>query len=621
MCGLAGAIAVSAETTSFLQSVERMTTRETHRGPDGSGCELIQQANPVVAFGHRRLAIIDLSEGGRQPMYDPETGNSITFNGEIFNFQELRQSLEAQGVQFRSESDTEVILKLYAQKGLDCVGDLRGMFAFAIWDAQQQRLVLARDQIGVKPLYYWRNPANGDLFFASEVRALLASDQMPRTLDKSGLFSYLSYGSVQEPNTLIEQVVSLLPGHTMIWRDGDVTTHQYWQVLGKQPRRESADLEEMRELLRDAVGRQLMADVPLGAFLSGGIDSTAIVALMKEQSEQVKTFSIIFDDVEFDERDYARAAARHIGVEHNELLLTGAMVKNGLATALNAFDMPTYDGLNTYFVSQITREAGMTVALSGVGGDELFGGYSGYQKSLQAARWQQNLSFVPQKIGRFVNHLTTRFSNSERTQRMGEILSADLHAYFISRKLFSDHQVQQIGAMEMTAEGAWMDRFERLVWESAELDPINRASYFELQTYMLSTLLRDTDQMSMAHALEVRVPLLDHVLIEKTFQLCGSTKLDQKYPKPLLTKSLGGLLPDECVFRKKQGFAFPFNRWLRESLYDDIKSSFLLEPHPALDRAVLRTMWAQFESGQLNWSRIWAIFVLQHWLRENKISH
>ncbi|MGB1251318.1 MAG: asparagine synthase (glutamine-hydrolyzing) [Candidatus Promineifilaceae bacterium] len=619
MCGISGLASISAEISQALQCVDRMTEHESHRGPDGSGCDLINQSNPTLAFGHRRLAIIDLSEGGRQPMVDSETGNTITFNGEIFNFQELRDQLTAAGAQFQSESDTEVILKLYARKGIDGFRDLRGMFALAIWDVQQQRLVIVRDQIGVKPLYYWQDPANGDLLFGSEVRALLASDRIPRQLDHDGLFSYLSYGSVQEPNTLIEQVWSLLPGHIMIWQAGKISIQRYWHALENQQRR-PADLAEIKHLLTDAVERQLMSDVPLGAFLSGGIDSTAIVALMKQRSDRVKTFSIIFDETEFDERAYARAAAKHIGVEHHELLLSGAMVKQGLNDAIGAFDMPSMDGLNTYFVSKITREAGITVALSGVGGDELFGGYSGYQKSLQVERWQNSLSFMPRGLSRLAGRLTMNLSRSDKVQRVGEIVSADLHAYFVSRKLFSNHQVQQLSAVDIRPKGAWLNRFQTLIKDAEPLDPINRASYFELQSYMLSTLLRDTDQMSMAHALEVRVPLLDHKLIEHMLQIDGAAKLVDNHPKPLLTKPLNGMLPDECVFRKKQGFEFPFDRWLREALHDEIKSSFLSDPHPLFNRNELQMMWTQFEQGKLRWSRVWTLFVLQRWLITHRVS-
>jgi asparagine synthase (glutamine-hydrolysing) len=619
MCGISGLASVSANIEDAVESVERMTSRESHRGPDGSGCDVANQSNPTLVLGHRRLAIIDLTEAGHQPMVDAETGNSITFNGEIFNFRELRQSLQATGAQFQSQSDTEVILKLYAQRGIEGLGDLRGMFALAIWDAYEERLLIARDQVGIKPLYYWHDATSGDLLFASEVRALLASEQVPRKLDHDGLFSYLSYGSVQEPNTLVQQVWSLLPGHVMTWQNGKISTRRYWHPLEDMEER-PVDLPQIKALLSDAVERQLMADVPLGAFLSGGIDSTAIVALMKQHSEQVKTFSIIFDETEFDERDYARAAAKHVGVEHHELLLNAALVKQTLTAAIGAFDMPSMDGLNTYFVSKVTREAGVTVALSGVGGDELFGGYNGYHKSLQVERWQKSLSFIPRPLARAAGELSLRVTESDKVQRIGEIISSDLHGYFISRKLFSNHQVQQICSIDIQPKGAWLSRFAQLTEDAETLDPINRAAYFELQTYMLSTLLRDTDQMSMAHGLEVRVPLLDHMLVEHMLKIGGREKLAVNHPKPLLSKPLGHLLPDECVFRKKQGFEFPFSRWLREALHDEIESSFLENPHPLFNATQLKSMWVRFQQGKLGWSRIWTLFVLQQWLVAERIE-
>lgn len=628
MCGIAGAIMPKTEINSLPDKVEMMIDAQKQRGPNGHGVDVVNTVTPTVIFGHCRLAIIDLSSAGHQPMCDSDTGNWITFNGEIYNFRELRGKLEEQGQVFRTQTDTEVILKAYATWGLTCAAKLRGIFAFGIWDQQQRRLFLARDQLGVKPLYFYHD--NKYLFFASEVRALLASGLIPRHLDIDGLSSYLRYGSVQEPNTLVKEVHSLPPGHILTWQNGKIEKKCYWQLprsttISYKP---SDDIyEELNSHLTEAVGVQLVADVPLGAFLSGGIDSTAIAALMRGRIETVKTFSIIFDEAAYDERAYARIAASHIGTEHHELLLTSQIMQEHLDNALHAFDQPSMDGLNTYFVAKITREAGLTVALSGVGGDELFGGYAGYQRPLQLERWHQRLRYVPETVRRLLANLSRFAPQTEIVRRGADLLRTTTHPYALARQVFNEGQIAGLLQHDLVSqnlgEGSWwQQRMDKLYTATADYDSINRASALELQTYMLSTLLRDTDQMSMAHALEVRVPLLDHKLVEALFQLPGSSKLSNTHPKPLLTQTLGTLLPYECVYRAKQGFTFPFELWLRQHMYQTVVNSFTsqqaVNAYP-FDSNGLQWLWQQFEQRRIGWSRVWAIFVLRCWLNEHQV--
>jgi asparagine synthase (glutamine-hydrolysing) len=619
MCGIAGVLySDRVFAGAVVQAINKVMT---HRGPDDEGIQRLSTSVGTIVLGHRRLAIIDLSPSGHQPMEDPETGNWITYNGEIYNFQNLRKQLEGMGQLFRTKTDTEVILKAYATWGKECLKHLRGIFAFGLWNEKQGVLFLARDHLGVKPLYYYQRK---DCFiFASEVRAILVSDLVPRKLDINGLYSYLAYGSVQDPYTLVEGVKSLLPGHFIEWKESAIHIHRYWRLPPPEavnPQLPKDVYYQVAEVLSDAVRNQLISDVPLGAFLSGGIDSTAIAALMRKTSAApIKTFSIVFDEAKYDERKYSRRAAEYIGTDHTELDLRGEMVRENLPQALSAYDQPSIDGLNTYFVSKVTKEAGLTVALSGVGGDEIFGGYDGYSKSLLAERWGKRIqafsSFVPGPLRRMLN----RWNGSEPIRKVLSLLNTTRHPYFISRRLFSNWQIGQLLHRNIPRISSWEpDTFDRIEREGKGYDSINRTSAFELQTYMLSTLLRDTDQMSMAHALEVRVPLIDHKLVEFLFTLPGYLKVDKNVPKPLLTKALDNDIPKECIFRPKRGFELPFEVWLREKLQEEMKESFLNsredEAWP-LGKNGLSQIWQEFQQGKLNWSRVWGIFVLQHWMK------
>lgn len=636
MCGIAGLITFSGELDKLKCCVQTMTDAQKHRGPDDAGLDVLNKAEPLVIFGHRRLAIIDLSPAGHQPMCDIDTGNWITFNGEIYNFKDLRKELEHHGQMFRTQTDTEVILKAYAVWGTACVRHLRGIFAFAIWqptgsrtDPLGFRLFLARDQLGVKPLYYWLDRDANVLLFASEVRALLASGVVSPRLDLHGLRSYLAYGSVQEPHTLVDGIHSLLPGHTLTFQNGQIQLQRYWRLpapesVGSEP---PIDLfDQMGNYLTEAVRVQLVADVPLGAFLSGGIDSTAIAALMKRaDAGPVKTFSVVFREQDFDERIYSQAAARHIGTEHTELLMTGDIALQTFPRALEAFDQPSVDGLNTYFISKAVREAGLTVALSGVGGDELFGGYEGYRKTMFVESLGRRLQSIPAVARLLLVTAISLLPLGETGRKAVTLLQNERHPYFTSRQVFSRAQVASLlGPDFLFASEDWEPkRFSQLDTETAGYDSINRASALELQTYMLSTLLRDTDQMSMAHALEVRVPLLDHILVEFLFTLPGHCKLDPRQPKPLLTRALNNGLPDVCIHRPKHGFELPFEIWLRKSLEAQIRSSFLEESEACtapFTSSGLAQVWKQFNQGKLNWSRIWMLFVLREWLERHKIS-
>lgn len=626
MCGIAGIVASGSD--PVRRPVEAMTRAMAHRGPDGEGAEVFRSGDWTLGLGHRRLAVIDLSPAGRQPMHDPERGNWITFNGEIYNFRELRRELESRGEVFRTRTDTEVILKAYGAWGKDCLARFRGIFAFALWDRAKRALLLARDQLGVKPLYLWQD--GGNLLFASEVRAVLASGFVPKTIDPDGLLSYLAYGSVQEPFTLVRGIRSLSAGHLLEWSDGAFRLERYWRLPPPEAVRPISAKEasgELASLLEEVVESQLIADVPLGAFLSGGIDSTAIAALMKKKARgPVRTFSIVFDEKTYDERRWSRLAADRIGSEHSEVLLTGEDVRASIDCAMDSYDQPSADGLNTWFVSRAARKAGLTVSLSGVGGDELFGGYDGYRKALAAERIGKVAGAVPRALRSAAARVVAAVGRREAARKAAALLETKRHPYFVTRRLFDDRQIKALVGCAITRCSAWrQEALDPIGTESSGYDSISRASAFELQTYMRSTLLRDTDQMSMAHALEVRVPLIDHRLVEFLFTLPGRLRLDSALPKPLLTRSLNGLVPEECIHRLKRGFELPFQIWLKGALKDRIQES--LEGlgagvnHGPFSESGLRRLWESFEAGRVNWSRVWAVYVLQRWLRQHHLDN
>jgi len=555
-------------------------------------------------------------------MHDPESGNVIVFNGEIYNFKFLRRELEANGVEFKTHSDTEVLLKAYATWGKTCCSRLRGIFAFAIWDKQERQLFVARDHMGVKPLYY--SQPLGSFVFASEVRALLVGEAAERHVDLLGLNSFFAYGSVQEPYTLIEGVRSLPAGHYGIMSSRGFKVTQYWAPTSgagadKLKATKAIRYQEIADVLKEAVSLQMIADVPLGAFLSGGIDSSAIVSLMRQtRSGSLKTFAIVFDKPEYDERRYAAQVAQQNGTEHFELELTEELAKANLSKALHAFDQPSMDGLNTWFVSKLVREAGLTVALSGVGGDELFVGYGGFKKPLSMMEWHKWVGRLPTFLGKQVANC----AHSERIRKVGQLMGFPLPAYFLSRQVFSPSQSERLLHSDFYSDpGKWRrDAFGQVIEVANGLDAIDQISIYEMRSYMLSTLLRDTDQMSMAHSLEVRVPLVDHCVVEKMLSLPSEWKRDPLTPKPVLVSAAGEGLPSACVHRPKQGFALPFEEWFKGAMRSDIEAFCQDGGNAIFDVKGLRNMWRQYLFGQISWSRIWGLFVLNYWLQEHDIA-
>ena len=650
MCGICGVVGVHRGEEGEAV-VRRMMAALRHRGPDDDGLLVTPPGAPSAALGMRRLSIIDLL-GGHQPIFNEDGTLAVVFNGEIYNFPELRQTLEAQGHAFRTRSDTEVIVHAYEQWGEDCVRHLRGMFAFAVLDMRtapaghRPAMFLARDRLGIKPLYY--AVVDGALLFASEARALLESQQVPRRLSAAALEAFLLFGAVAEPMTLVEGVFSLPPGHRMLVplaaESREARPEAYWDfaeaargsVKSGEPDARTA-AAELRPLLEDVVRRHLIADVPLGLFLSSGLDSTALAALASREQKDLHTFTVVFPEQDFSEAKLARETARRFGTRHQELMLSGEQLLARLEEGVAALDQPTMDGINTYFVSWAARQVGLKVALSGLGGDEVFGGYSTFRTSPRAGRLAALGSLVPRGVRSATALAAEKIGESRKRGDAARKLAALWrnpgalpHPYFFVRALFTPEQSAQLltGAASSphrkmhtpAAEGSpWRAWLEETAHQAGRLDSFTGVSCLEMRSYMVNTLLRDTDAVSMSHSLEVRVPLLDHQLVEFVAQLPESAKRG-RMPKALLIEALGELLPVEVVRQRKRTFTFPWERWLRGALREQVGQGLAdLTPalQPVLNGQAVQAVWQDFLAGRTNWSRPWSLYVLNEWSRRH----
>jgi asparagine synthase (glutamine-hydrolysing) len=750
MCGICGAVDFSRDLNA-AGLVRLMTPTMRHRGPDDEG----YLGDQRVSFGMRRLSIIDI-EGGHQPIFNDDGTVGLVLNGEIYNFQELRQQLADRGHSFHTRSDSEVVVHAYEEWGAGCVERLQGMFALAIWDQREfqvsssrfqvrpelgelsaddirtGKLFIARDRLGIKPLYYYAQGAEfqvssfkfqvgpeletrhskletaspepgtwnlkpGTFLFASEVRTLLASGVVPRVLSRDAVESYLLFGSVSEPLTLIDGVYSLPPGHhlTMEIKAGvpaSAQVERYWSIAnppataggtdkngsppataggtdknGKSsangseppavaggssvaasannaksrangseppavagaPSTVAASARRVRSLLEESVRGHLIADVPVGVFLSSGIDSTALAALASREVSGVHTFTVAFPEGEFNEAAMARRTARTLGTTHSEVMLSGDDMLARLDEAVSALDLPTMDGINTYFVSASAREAGLKVALSGLGGDEVFGGYASFRRTPRYQRLARAGSHVPSgmrwAMATAMSEAGERFMPGDAARKLAALWQDSgwlPDPYYFGRLLFTPVQVSglMIGGTNLGARSAWRDWLTASAQRARRLDSFAAVSCLEAESYLVNTLLRDTDSMSMAHSLEVRVPFLDHPLVEFVTHLPQEMKLAKNTPKALLVAALGDLLPAEVVNQTKRGFTFPWAQWLRGPLKSRIENG-LADLSPALREIVgaksALAVWQSYLDGKTTWSRPWSLYVLNEWTKRN----
>jgi len=629
MCGIAGVLGL--EQGKALPMAERMMRALTHRGPDDSGLESTQGPGPHPAvLSFTRLAIIDLSPRGHQPMRLGSDGQqpatTIVFNGEIFNFKDIREELLRDGRPFISRTDTEVILRAHQTWGEDAVERMRGMFAWCLLDPMAGTAWLCRDRLGIKPLYIAR-PASGGLLFASEVRALLEArhPEIGPRICGVALESYLAQGAVLGSSTIVEGISSILPGESLLvdWAGRTLHKRQYWQVRfaparAEHPRREEA-VAELHSLLRDAVKIRLVSDVPLGLFLSGGADSTALGAIATEVSDrEIRTLTVGFDQAAFDESGEAMRVAAALGTRHETLRLNGDALASDIGEVFSAADQPTVDGFNTYFVSRAARRAGLTVALSGLGGDELFGGYATFGDVPRGLRLRRHL-LSTHLLGPLLR--LSRFSQARSLEKLRELARRPpslLATYLLRRELLLPLQRRALmplptGSDELTGlPQTHLNGLQDLV---EGLDERNAVSALELSAYMRHMLLRDADTFSMAVSLELRVPLLDHRIVDFVTQLPGEWKRrSKKRSKPLLLDAVGSRQSALFQQHTKRGFAFPWRQWLLGSLFAQAQAA-LLEYDTwsaiGINPVVPRQMWMAFASGD---RRISALQIISLWM-------
>ncbi len=632
MCGIAGAVGED------VAVVAAMVENLRHRGPDDHGCAGRVSPFGRVALGTARLAVIDLSPAGHMPMIDQGTGNAIAYNGEVYNFRELRAELSGDGISFVSGTDTEVVLKAYARWGEGFLSRLHGMFAFAIHDALTGDVLLARDRLGEKPLYY---TTTGPFLFASEVRALLASGQVARRLDPTALEVYLANGFVVGPTTMLSDVRSLLPGHVMrVDARGQIRKIAPYWSLPKHARRWKPMAEErLRNALEHSVRERLISDVPLGAFLSGGLDSTTNVALMARAGGDVRSFSVTFDEPEFDESPHSRKAATLFRTTHTEVRLRRPDFEAWLEDAIRAQDQPSFDGLNTYYVSRAARQSGLTVAMSGAGADELFGGYPYFRQ----VPWMLRLGTAPlrglsRRLG-LEHRLAARpyaVSGWAKAAQVlvGEAAGSDavLAAYQSAQALFPPWTRRALLSPDVQAAGVgktqWglpLDFLSALRPELASQPVLEQISRASLRLFLGERCLRDIDSMSMAVSLEVRAPFADHQVVEAALGIPAGKRCRGIPHKPFLRHLARAALGPGYPERRKQGFLFPFERWLRHpdsraGVRDCLTGDAALAT--GLVPGELAALSARFFSGEgrIPWSRIWAIHCLLSWCRIHRVT-
>jgi asparagine synthase (glutamine-hydrolysing) len=643
VCGIAGIIGQVDDTNR--DALRRMGAAMCHRGPDGEGTWV----SPPDSSGlgclllHRRLKILDLTELAAQPMVDPARKHVIVFNGEIYNYTVLRDELVAAGEKFESTGDTAVMLRALAIRGPSAVERLRGMFAFGLWDPDSRQLMLSRDPLGIKPLYIAMNPGAGGwrLMFASEVRAILASGLLGSpALDPAGVASVIWNGFVMGPSTIVRGIEQLWAGEVATFdRDGKrLSSAASWKFPAPETPKPCNEAE-LRGAVQLSVKEHLISDVPLGVFLSGGVDSSAIANLAQRASgSPINTFTLTFDESEYDEGPIAKKIAGMIGTKHHESHLSEEKFRANIEAALDSLDQPSFDGINSYFISRAVKEAGLTVALSGAGGDELFGGYESFRQLPRVLGYLNFMNIAPRSVRESAADLTDVFAGRKRgtirpqtrwaklpamIRRGPDVLGIYQLIYSLFRADFQAELLVDAGSIQSDGMPAAMR--ERLRTEIAGRSPIAAASVLEQRCFLGERLLRDTDAASMAVSIETRLPLVDRVLVETVTRVPDAQRFHPLRQKQMLRSiGLDGL--DPTIFdRPKSGFVLPFDKWIRRGLTKTIAETVL---DPALCRAVglnpgpVADLWNAFQSGQsgLYWSRIWAIYMLLRWSRRHGVK-
>jgi asparagine synthase (glutamine-hydrolysing) len=620
MCGIAGA------TRNLLgnnpeKTLQRMNEVMLHRGPDmGEVC-----VDTEMGLCHRRLSIIDLSQDGRQPMVSRDGRYTIVFNGEIYNFLELRQELIGKGHQFRSKTDTEVLLHAYMEYGPASLDKMRGMFAYAIWDNKEKKLFVARDRIGKKPLYYYFH--GGKFAFASEIKSLLEIESIRPEIEPTAIIDYLKYLFIPHPKSIYQNIFKLEPGHFLTFASGHLQTRQYWDVdfSTQSQKSEEALEEELLATIKEAVKCRLVSDVPLGAFLSGGIDSSAVVALMAQAChDPVTTCTIGFEDKACNEAVYAKDFASSLGTNHHEHYVKDEPAKI-VKKLVWHFDEPFADSsmVPTYYVSQIARK-NVTVALSGDGGDECFAGYGKYSIDRYeniVRQWAPGflLNGITALSGAFPAITPVRKLNS--LCRAAGMTSAE--GFYVTNTFITDQQLNSLLSPDFKARVQNYNPADHLIryYNAANgPDHLSKILYTDLKHYLPGDILAKVDRMSMANSLEVRSPLLDHKVIELSARIPSSLKLNKGQKKYILKNTFSKILPAEILTRKKHGFVVPLNSWFRNELKEMAESS-LFHNHLFLhyfQPQALKTIWDQHQSEKMSHGTLlWTLFIFSLWIDDN----
>ena len=625
MCGIVGVI--NKDSPLELSRLEEMRDTFVYRGPDDSGSWVSD--NGLVGFGHRRLSIIDTSKDGHQPMVDDQSGCVIAFNGEVYNYLEIRAQLETQGHQFRTKTDTEVILKAYLAYGKDCVEHFNGMFAIAIWDPREQSVFFLRDRLGIKPLYFYHD--QNQFIFASEVKAIKAGlDEKPDV--HAGLIDqYMSFGYLPGQNTMLDGIKRLLPGHSAVLRldSWSFSIQQYWDLpdQAEQDQGESFYLEQGRSLLHSAIDLRLRSDVPLGIFLSGGIDSSAVVGLLAEKTEeQLKTYSVAYDfGKDYNETYYARMVSKRFNTDHHELFIKPDTFRDFIPDYIRLMDEPVTESaaISLYLLSRMTTQD-VTVVLSGEGSDEVFGGYDLYQYMLVIERFRRILGARGATLTSYLGKLPGL--RHSKIAKYLDLAAKPLEARYKGISTYDERMKDQLyspgfrGALNSAANEE-AEQFLSDLFTRGKRDDLSKMLYFDTKTWLVDDLLIKADRMSMAASLELRVPFLDYRVVEFGARLPSHYKIRGRQGKYLLKQMVKGLLPDEVVYRKKMGFPTPLKLMFQGALKDYCRD-LLLSPTAKLagyfDSNAMEKMIKQHVADQRDYHReLWQLVVLEEWLQQN----
>ena len=621
MCGING-VYNHQSLTDLENKVKQMNSLTKHRGPDFTDIYL----DSTVCLGHNRLAIIDLDSKSNQPFISNDENLVLAYNGEIYNFLELKKQL-SKSYKFKTESDTEIIIAAYHTWGIEMVHKLNGMFSFALWDKTKEELFLCRDRFGIKPLYYLE--INQSIIFSSSLKAIKSVYLKDLNVKEDDLLDFIQYGTVHQPNTILERVKSVPRASFLKISNQETKIFEYWNLFENailsKPVKEP--LKNVEKLILESVEKRLISDVPYGIFLSGGIDSSILVAAASKVSNQnTNTFSVVFKEKGFDERKFSRMMASKYKTNHFELELHPEDILHQIEEPFKFMDHPSVDGINTFFIAKQVHEKGFKMALSGAGSDELFAGYPVFKQVFELENKKWLYSFPPQLRNLF-GKLLIKQKQSLKSEKMAEILNLKLlqlpYFYPIFRKIFTNDAISKLIDFRNISYENYPFNWGFSVFDSKKrgfsYPLISKISALEIETYLQNVLLRDADQMGMANSLEIRVPFLDHNLVEYVLSLPNELKYPT-YPKKLLIDSTNGWIPDEIIHRKKMGFVLPWESWMKNELRSFCEESILnLDYYSAFNMGSVNSLWKGFLNGKpnVNWIQVWSLVVLGKWTSIN----